>query len=273
MSDVVKQGAPAEAGGGASSGVASGGPAVSRRGFLAAGVGVAALVGIGGVGAVSGSAEAAYVRPPGAASNAALVAACNRCDRCVQACPYGIVAPVPLTAGFVPYGTPQLVFKNDYCDFCMKCTNACPTGALSRGGERERDCGVAVVVKDACVAWDWAGCTLCKDECPVEGAITLDNQQRPVVHADVCDGCGKCEQVCPSASVRSYNADVYERGIVVVSRESAAAQYDGALTSAELTDERYTGIGAAAALAPHTKGMHPDGPDNMREAGGSHENE
>ena len=194
---------------------------ISRRGFLAAGAVGAAMVGVGGFGAVSRQADAAFVRPPGAESNAQLVAACDRCGRCLQACPYGIVTPVPLAENLVAYGTPTLAFDHGCCDFCMQCVDACPTGALAYGGPRERDLGVAVVVKDACVAWDWAGCTGCKDECPVEGAITLDDHDRPVVHPEYCDGCGKCEQVCPSASLRAYDASVEDKGIVVVSRSSA----------------------------------------------------
>ncbi|MFW4356090.1 4Fe-4S dicluster domain-containing protein [Gordonibacter sp. KGMB07426] len=246
---------------------------ITRRGFLAAGAVGAALVGVGGFGAVTGQADQAFVRPPGTTSNVKLVAACNRCDRCLQACPYGIITPAPLSESIVAYGTPTLAFANGFCDFCMKCVDACPTGALSYGGEAERDLGVAVVVKDACVAWDWAGCTVCKDECPVEGAITLDDHDRPVVHPDFCDGCGKCEQVCPSASLRAYDASVAEKGIVVVSRASEAAQLLGAVMSAELEAGRTAP--AAQPVAPHSKGIHPDGPDNTRSAEGKgalHEN-
>lgn len=50
---------------------------ISRRGFLAAGAVGAAMVGVGGFGAVSRQADAAFVRPPGAESNAQLVAACD----------------------------------------------------------------------------------------------------------------------------------------------------------------------------------------------------
>lgn len=243
---------------------------ISRRGFLAAGVAGAALVGVGGFGVVSKQADAAYVRPPGAASNAELVSACNRCQKCLQACPYGIITPVPLAENLVAYGTPTLAFEHGFCDFCMKCVDACPTGALVYGGVAERDLGVAVVLKDACVAWDWAGCTVCKDECPVEGAITLDDHDRPVVHADYCDGCGKCEQVCPSASLRAYNANVADKGIVVVSRASEAAHLSGAVTSEELAACRT--VATSDVVAPHDKGVHPDGPDATREAGGLHEN-
>ena len=241
---------------------------ISRRGFLAAGAVGASLVGLGGFGAVTGQAEAAYVRPPGAESNVQLTAACNRCQRCLQACPHGIVTPVPLAENLVAYGTPMLAFEHGYCDFCMKCVEACPTDALSLGGPRERDLGVAAVVKDACVAWDWAGCTVCVDECPVEGAIELDDHDRPVVHADYCDGCGKCEQACPSASLRAYNPGVADKGIRVVSRASEAAQTTGAVSTADL-EERRIRASQSGAVPPHTLGMHPDGPDKMRQAGGA----
>lgn len=241
---------------------------ITRRGFLAAGVVGAGLVGLGGYGALTRQADEAFVRPPGAQSSSDLVAACDRCQRCLQACPYEIVTPVPLSQSLVAYGTPMLAFENGCCDFCMKCTEACPTGALSFGGPRERDLGVAVVVKDACVAWDWAGCTVCVDECPVEGAIELDGNDRPLVHVDYCDGCGKCEKVCPSASLRAYNAGVADKGIVVVSRASEAAQMTGAVDTATLETGKTAAVTRGAELAAHTKGVHPDGPDKTREAGG-----
>lgn len=201
---------------------------LSRRSFVAVGAVSAATVGLGAFGVATGQAEAAYVRPPGAQAPAEFLARCNRCDRCVQACPYDIVFPVPLSEGIVAYGTPQLVFDKGYCDFCMKCVEACPTGALTFGGPSENDCGVAVVDKTSCVAWSWAGCTLCHDRCPVDGAIVLDNLNRPVVDPQACNGCGVCENICPSASVRAYDAAVADKGIVVLPRAVALEGEGGA---------------------------------------------
>lgn len=239
---------------------------ISRRAFVGAGAACVAMAGLGGFGAFTGEADKSFVRPPGALGNSDLLSACNRCDKCIQACPYGIIQPAPLSDGIVSYATPVLEFERGRCDFCMKCTEACPTGALSLGVPNERDVGVAVIVSDACVAWDWSGCTVCLDECPVEGAITLDEYNRPVIHPNFCDGCGTCENKCPSSSLRAYNASAHERGIVVVSRESQAAAAGGVVTTEQLQQMRLAPSPDGAA-APHDKGVHLDGPDGMREAG------
>lgn len=217
---------------------------ISRRGFVAAGVTCAAVVGLGGFGVLAKQAGATPLRPPGALSEDDLLAKCDRCQKCVQACPYGIVQPLPLSAAFLNVGTPTLNFKTGYCDFCMKCVEACPTGALREGSPTYDNIGVAKVITDACVAWHWAGCTVCVDECPVEGAIELDERGRPAVNENLCDGCGRCEQKCPASSLRSYDASVLDRGIYVVPRTSAAAAHAGALTSADFAAQR--GVSATA---------------------------
>ena len=58
-----------------------------------------------------------------------------------------------------------------------------------------------------------------------------------------------------------------DKGIVVVSRSSEAAQATGAVSSEELASKRTVAVAQANAASPHTKGVHPDGPDATREAG------
>ena len=212
---------------------------VSRRQFCAAGAAAAVMVGAGGLGVFAReSAHAVYLRPPGAESESALLAKCDRCQRCVQACPYNLIQPRPLSLDFPTVETPELLYKDGFCDFCMKCVEVCPTGALAWDASTADNIGVAKVISDACVAWQWQGCTVCVDACPVEGAIVLDDRGRPVVNEDLCDGCGACEFECPAASLRAYNSTVAEKGIYVVSRESAAAALPGAITTEQLETGR-----------------------------------
>lgn len=212
---------------------------ISRRQFCIAGCAAAGLVAAGALGGVSREqAHAVYLRPPGAESESDLLAKCDRCERCVQACPYDLVQPRPLSLDFPTVGTPELIYKSGYCDFCMKCIDVCPTGALTEDAPSAHDIGVAKIISDACIAWDWGGCTICADVCPVEGAITLDDRGRPHVDESLCDGCGLCELECPAASLRAYNSALAEKGIYVVSRESEAAATSGALTTERFEQTR-----------------------------------
>lgn len=204
---------------------------ISRRDFVAAGAVCTAAIGLGGAGVLAAQADAVFVRPPGCMSEDDLLSRCNRCQRCVQVCPYSIVQPVSLKDGFIGWGTPELNFKTGYCDYCMKCVEVCPTGALTMDAPSADNLGVAKVISDVCVAWDWTGCTVCEDKCPVEGAITMDEHGRPVVDEVLCDGCGLCENACPSASLRAYDAGALGRGIFVVPRSSVIAAIPGAVTA------------------------------------------
>lgn len=55
---------------------------------------------------------------------------------------------------------------------------------------------VAIVQGRHCLATVGV-CRICVDQCPVEGALVL-NQDVPMVVADLCTGCRVCEQVCPA---------------------------------------------------------------------------
>lgn len=155
-----------------------------------------------------------FLRPPGAVSEAAFQAKCNRCQRCVQVCPTHVVVPASLSYGIVNMNTPVVTFKVSYCNSCMKCTEVCPTGALKPVSKEMMDIGVAVISETDCVAWDWTGCTVCVDECPLK-AIYLDESKRPVVIPEKCNGCGICELKCPSTALRKT---IRNKGIIVKPR-------------------------------------------------------
>lgn len=183
---------------------------VSRRSFVIASAGSAAvLLGVGGVGALTGGRE--LLRPPGGQNEARLVAQCNRCGRCASACHTRAIGVAHLADGVVNARTPVMRFNLGECDFCGDCAKACPTGALApfdveaaRGGDvSAARIGVAALSPSICLSYTSSSCNLCYTECPYE-AVELDGSGNPFVVEDRCNGCGVCENVCPVLSLRSY---------------------------------------------------------------------
>lgn len=153
-----------------------------------------------------------FIRPPGALPEEGFLSLCIKCQKCQEVCPTGTITPVLVTEDVASVGTPKLDFRLGYCNLCMRCIEVCPTGALQLTKKEAVRLGIAQVDKERCVAWTGGGCTKCYAECPVE-AIALDSNQRPIVDASRCNGCGLCEYICPSASLRAYTGG---KGIVVV---------------------------------------------------------
>ena len=74
--------------------------------------------------------------------------------------------------------------------------------------------GKAVINTDWCLAYKLIGCRFCYDACPYE-AMELDENNRPVVIEDKCNGCGACESVCVSLQNGSISEGATARAIVV----------------------------------------------------------
>ena len=91
-----------------------------------------------------------------------------------------------------------------------------PTGAT----EENTIIGKAVIDEDTCLAFRLTGCRFCYDAC-IEArgedkkAIELDENNRPHVTADLCNGCGACESVCVSLQNGSISSGARERAIVI----------------------------------------------------------
>lgn len=172
---------------------------MKRREFLQATAGAACLVMLGGAGrAFAGS--GGLLRPPGGQDELALVGACIHCDRCRSVCPTGCVQLALVEAGLVNARTPVMNYQRGYCTFCNKCIDACPTGALSSYEGETVDLGKAVLDRGEC-----ANCKKCLPACEYGALEWNEANAVPVIDAEACNGCGKCEYVCPSASFGYYD--------------------------------------------------------------------
>ena len=149
------------------------------------------------------------LRPPGAVEGIVFEQLCDRCGRCAQACPAQAIELSPL---------PQIVPSRRPCTMCegLKCIAACPTGALrqARMGQdalpavEQVRMGVAVWCPTRCrLRQDRAqaaagvspvppACDICRQACPIEGALTI-RENAVIVDGAKCAGCGMCEYLCP----------------------------------------------------------------------------
>ncbi len=108
---------------------------------------------------------------------------CTECGLCVEVCP--IKAVDPKTGTFKPS-----------CTKCMRCLRECPVGAIYVEGDhlaiRKGDPQAFIV--------NCTLCTLCVQNCP-RGALVYDGI-RIKFNPEKCDGCGRCEEVCPVGTIK-----------------------------------------------------------------------
>ncbi|RXJ81393.1 ferredoxin-type protein NapG [Arcobacter sp. F2176] len=179
-----------------------------------------------GLVALSGLIWSAYVdevtasklilRPPGALNEKDFLSTCIKCGLCVEACPFDTLK-LAKPGDNKPLGTPFFTPREIPCYMCIDipCVPVCPTNALdeklvSTNGKLDinsANMGVAVIDNQSCIAFWGIQCDACYRACPILGqAITIEyekNQRtgkhsfmKPVVHTDVCTGCGLCERAC-----------------------------------------------------------------------------
>lgn len=153
------------------------------------------------------------LRPPGAQDEARFLSLCLKCNKCLEICPTDVITLATLEDGMLQARSPVLNFHLGYCTFCEKCSDVCPTQAIIQEPHKNHSIGVAKILKNECIAWQWDGCTACKSACKYK-AISLDDFSRPIIDTNKCNGCGKCVYICPAVKLRS-TASKKLRGIDV----------------------------------------------------------
>jgi ferredoxin-type protein NapG len=170
------------------------------------------------------------LRPPSALPEEDFLKACIKCGLCAEAClnrdsnknrdGTQREGTLKMAKGgdHKMIGTPFFIPTEVPCYMCddIPCVPVCPSGALdikSVLNEKEEldinkaRMGLAVVHKESCVAFWGLQCDACYRACPLlDEAISLEYQKNertgkhafllPVVHSDVCTGCGLCEKAC-----------------------------------------------------------------------------
>jgi ferredoxin-type protein NapG len=156
------------------------------------------------------------LRPPGALKEKDFLSTCIKCGLCVEACPFDTLK-LAKPGDNKPLGTPFFNPRDIPCYMCIDipCVPVCPTNALdeklvSTNGKLDinsAQMGVAIIDSQSCIAFWGIQCDACYRACPILGqAITIEYEKngrtgkhsfmKPVVHTDVCTGCGLCERAC-----------------------------------------------------------------------------
>jgi len=144
-----------------------------------------------------------WIRPPYALAELEFLLACTRCSDCIDACPEKIVFPLAARLGADVAGTPALDLLHKGCQMCngWPCVQACESGALKLPEAEESESpplptlAYVSINTETCLPFQGPECGACVMACPVDGAMTLE-QEKPVIHQDACTGCALCREAC-----------------------------------------------------------------------------
>lgn len=164
-------------------------------------------------------------RPPGAIEEEAFLEACTKCGDCAAACPHDAIIPGSARLDRAAR-TPTIVPLNTACQMCpdTPCITACEPRALRL--EQPLKMAEARIQPWACLAYQGTFCSVCREQCPVPGAIKVD-EGKPVILDDICTGCGVCQHVCPAPESAILLMPVAVRLTVSAGTDSAGAESNG----------------------------------------------
>lgn len=156
-----------------------------------------------------------YVTPPGSRSREEFLSKCTGCNACTAACPTHVITSSSGQLGLRHALMPVLDFDRAYCSFdCKACTDVCPSGALNPlelNEKRATPIGRAKIVCTNCRLYvNGTHCGICARVCPKRAISimpTTDGRRAPVLTPELCIGCGRCSNACPS---KPYKAIVIE---------------------------------------------------------------
>ncbi|MEE8535901.1 MAG: 4Fe-4S dicluster domain-containing protein [Kiloniellales bacterium] len=145
-----------------------------------------------------------WLRPPFALAELDFLLACTRCDKCIEACPHGVLFKLPARVGPQAAGTPAMDLLNRGCHLChdWPCVAACEPDALKRPDEDGETpptwpkLARVWIDTDTCLPYAGPECGACADSCPVPGALQWEGGVRPVIDEDRCTGCALCREAC-----------------------------------------------------------------------------
>ena len=175
---------------------------LSRRGAMFSAVGVVSLLALG-AGAKAQKAPA-LIRPPKVFEEKDFLARCIKCGRRISVCPKNVISAAEWSDGLRNIRTPVMDYRRGGCEFCDKCIEVCPTGALQPYEGETTSIGKAELT-NICIALRTGGCTKCHDVCEYD-AVILDEQKRPSIDTEKCNGCGKCVSACPALVFQSFGS-------------------------------------------------------------------
>ncbi|MDP6352547.1 MAG: hypothetical protein QF926_05060 [Alphaproteobacteria bacterium] len=177
---------------------------MKRRDFLKFGAGKTAEAAAQAFGGTLSAPGGNWLRPLFAVAEDDFLGACSRCDACIEACPHGVLFPLPARLGTAVAGTPAMDLLNRGCHLCADwpCARACTDGALGPPDPDTNGSFARVVLArawidtDACLPYAGPECGACASSCPVPGALHWLDGTKPVIDPQVCTGCALCREAC-----------------------------------------------------------------------------